>query len=169
MGITVAISNGMNAADALQAGQQAQQQQTPVQKAGDAINNFMTAGSDWLNNHPIVAIGLTLGADLPAWEQEQPAIEEEMDAVGNKVEGILKTIEEDGFQVTANEKSASQEANVTITHPNEPGVKLNLRTETHPIPGSAGQAVRYVNVERIEPGPKNRPVVIRNEHIAEQP
>jgi len=168
-GITVAISNGMNAADALQAGQQAQQQQTPVQKAGDAINNFMTAGSDWLNNHPIVAIGLTLGADLPAWEQEQPAIEEEMDAVGNKVEGILKTIEEDGFQVTANEKSASQEANVTITHPNEPGVKLNLRTETHPIPGSAGQAVRYVNVERIEPGPKNRPVVIRNEHIAEQP
>jgi len=93
-GITVAISNGMNAGDALQAGQQAQQQ-TPVQKAGDAINNFMTAGSDWLNNHPIVAIGLTLGADLPAWEQEQPAIEEEMDAVGNKVEGILKTIEED--------------------------------------------------------------------------
>jgi len=71
--------------------------------------------------------------------------------------------------MTANEESASQEANVTITHPNEPGVKLNLRTETHPIPGSAGQAVRHVNVERIEPGPKNRPVVIRNELVAEQP
>jgi hypothetical protein len=74
-------------------------------------------------------------------------------------------IDEGGFNVTANAKTATQEANVTITNASEPGVKLNLRTETHPLPESGGQPVRHVNVERVEPGPKNRPEVVSNKHI----
>jgi hypothetical protein len=82
----------------------------------------------------------------------------------SKVDKIINTIDEGGFKVTQNAKTATQEANVTITHPEEPGVKLNLRTEIHPLePG--GQSVRHVNVERVEPGPKNRPEVKSNTHI----
>jgi len=82
----------------------------------------------------------------------------------SKVDSIIKTIDESGFNVTANAKTAAQEGNVTITNPSEPGVKLNLRTETHPLePG--GQPVKHVNVERVEPGPKNRPEVKSNTHI----
>jgi hypothetical protein len=66
--------------------------------------------------------------------------------------------------VTVNPKSALQESNITITHPNEPGVKLNLRTETRPLePG--GDPVRHTNVEVVKPGPKNRPEVDSNVHI----
>lgn len=78
---------------------------------------------------------------------------------------LFDSIATGGMKVTKNPLGPNQEVNITITSPYEPGVKLNLRVETHPIPGSGGQAVRHVNVERVEPGPKNRPEVIRNEHI----
>ena len=84
-----------------------------------------------------------------------------------RLNDILNTVLNSGMKVTSNPLGPNQEVNITITSPSEPGVKLNLRVETHPIPGSGGEAVRHVNVERIEPGPKNRPVVIRNEHIAQ--
>jgi hypothetical protein len=47
---------------------------------------------------------------------------------GSKVDNIMSSIDRGGFKVTQNAKSATQEGNVTITHPSEPGVKLNLRS-----------------------------------------
>lgn len=85
----------------------------------------------------------------------------------SKVDNIISSIDKGGFNVTQNAKSATQEGNVTITHPSEPGVKLNLRSETHPIPGSGGKPVPHVNVERVEPGPKNRPEKGPNQHITD--
>jgi RHS repeat-associated protein len=88
----------------------------------------------------------------------------EVAGAASKVDSIVNAIDEGGFKVTGNAKGALQESNITITHPNEPGVKLNLRTETHPLePG--GNPVRHTNVERVEPGPKNRPEVKSNTHI----
>ncbi len=83
----------------------------------------------------------------------------------SKPEQIADSIEKGGFNVTANPKAPNQEGNVTISHPNEPGTKLNVRVETHPIPGSGGQPARHANVEVVKPGPKNRPRVVSNEHI----
>ena len=67
----------------------------------------------------------------------------------------------------ASKAASSQEGNITITHPSEPGSKLNVRVETHPTPGSNGQVVRHANVERIDPGLKNRPQKTSNEHITD--
>jgi RHS repeat-associated protein len=83
----------------------------------------------------------------------------------SKPEQIADQVENGGFKVTQNPKTPNQEGNVTITHPSEPGTRLNVRVETHPIPGSNGQPVRHANVEVVKPGPKNRPRVVSNEHI----
>jgi len=83
----------------------------------------------------------------------------------SRPEQIADTIEKGGFRVTNNPKAPNQEGNVTITHPNEPGTKLNVRVETHPIPRSGGQPAPHVNVEVVKPGPKNRPRVVSNKHI----
>lgn len=86
-------------------------------------------------------------------------------AAASKVDDIAGQIEQGGYGVTANPKTPNQEGNVTITHPDQPGAKVNVRVETHPIPGSGGQPVRHANVEVVKPGPKNRPRVVSNEHI----
>lgn len=83
-----------------------------------------------------------------------------------KVGEALGAIDKGGFQVTQNPKAPGQEGNITITNPSEPGTKLNVRVETHPL-DSTGKPVRHANVERVEPGPKNRPVVKTNTHITE--
>ena len=85
----------------------------------------------------------------------------------SKVDGIFNTIEQGGFKVTANPKTALQDANITITHPNEPGVNLNLRSETHPLPGSGGQPVPHVNVEKVTPRTGTTPKKIDNTHITQ--
>ena len=138
----------------LQPSNQAQAAGIITMDAGLAATGLVSGG--------VAIVDLTSTVEAPSvisaisGAEESPAVSE-----------VLSTIEEGGFNVTANAKTATQEANVTITHPDEPGVKLNLRTETHPLPDSGGQPVRHVNVERIEPGPKNRPTTASNEHIEE--
>jgi RHS repeat-associated protein len=82
----------------------------------------------------------------------------------SKVEDIMNTVKEGGFDVKTNPKAPNQEGNVTITHPSEPGTKLNVRVETHPLE-AGGKPVTHANAELVKPGPKNRPVVKSNEHI----
>lgn len=103
-------------------------------------------------------------------ESEVEAVRNGADSVDPKLAPAIRqkdafdAIASGGLKVTKNPLGPNQEANVTITSPYEPGVKLNLRVETHPLtPG--GPPVRHVNVERIEPGLKNRPVVVSNTHI----
>jgi len=141
-----------------------------LKSAAKAANDAISKASDFLNDHPLLALALTLGMsaekDEPALEKTaedtMSAVETKLESVEskveNKVEKIVGEIEEGGFRVTPNEKSAGQEGNVTITHPSEAGGKLNLRVETHPLePG--GAPVRHANVERVVSGSKNRPVV----------
>jgi RHS repeat-associated protein len=77
---------------------------------------------------------------------------------------LFNTIANGGFKVTANPKTAEQEANITITSPLQPGVKLNLRVETHSrTPG--GPPVRHVNVELVTPRTATEAKTIINRHI----
>lgn len=85
----------------------------------------------------------------------------------SKVDKIVDAIDEGGFKVKGNPKTPNQEGNVTITHPNEPGAKLNLRDETHPIQGSNGKPVRHVNVETVKPRTGTQPRRIKNTHTAD--
>ena len=85
----------------------------------------------------------------------------------SKVDQIVNTIDQGGFNVTQNAKTAGQDANVTITHPNEPGVNLNLRSESHPLPGSGGQPVPHVNVEKVTPRTGSTPKQVDNRHITQ--
>ena len=109
---------------------------------------------------------LVVAAGIPELAPEV-APEATAASASSKVEGIIKTIDEGGFNVTPNAKTAGQEANVTITHPNEPGVKLNLRSESHPLPGSGGQDVPHVNVEKVTPRTGTTPKRIDNTHITQ--
>jgi RHS repeat-associated protein len=84
----------------------------------------------------------------------------------SKVDSIVNSIDKGGFKVTQNAKSATQEGNVTITHPSEPGAKLNLRSETHPLDNS-GQSVPHVNVERVTPRTATQPKTVKNTHITD--
>lgn len=84
----------------------------------------------------------------------------------SKVDEIVNTIDQGGFKVTANAKTATQEANVTITHASEPGVKLNVRAETHPLQ-QGGQPIRHVNVERVTPRTATQPKTVKNTHITQ--
>jgi hypothetical protein len=78
---------------------------------------------------------------------------------------IFDSISNGGFKVTNNPLGPNQESNVTITSPLQPGVKLNLRVETHPVPGSGGQPVRHFNVELVTPRTGTTPKLITNTHI----
>ena len=84
----------------------------------------------------------------------------------SKADQIANTIEQGGFKVTQNAKTAGQDANVTITHPDEPGVKLNLRSESHPLPGG-GEPVPHVNVEKVTPRTGTTPKQVENTHITQ--
>jgi hypothetical protein len=129
----------------------------PDQHAGANITNQLLAATPVLGELKATTATVEVvdaAVSLETTPSESPAVTR-----------VLQTIDEGGFEVTANPKSATQTGNVTITNPSEPGVKLNLRSETHPIPGSGGQPVPHVNVERVEPGPKNRPEVVSNTHI----
>lgn len=82
----------------------------------------------------------------------------------SKPEAIVGQIKEGGFKVQQNPKTGTQEGNVSISHPSQPGTRVNIRIETHPLkPG--GPPVRHANVEVVKPGPKNRPRVVENIHI----
>jgi RHS repeat-associated protein len=85
----------------------------------------------------------------------------------SKVDSIANQIDEGGFKVTQNPKTPGQDANVTITHPSEPGVNLNLRSETHPLPGSGSKPVPHVNVEKVTPRTGTSPKKIDNTHITQ--
>jgi hypothetical protein len=85
---------------------------------------------------------------------------------GSKVDNIISSIDKGGFKVEPNLKSATQEANVKITHPNEPGAKLNLRSETHPLDNSR-KPVPHVNVERVTPRTATEPRKVTNTHITD--
>jgi hypothetical protein len=65
-----------------------------------------------------------------------------------------------------NPKTGTQEGNISISHPSQPGTRVNVRVETHPLKPN-GPPVRHANVEVVEPGPKNRPRVVENKHIEE--
>ena len=116
-------------------------------------------------------VGVVLGAGgkavSGALSKSAPAVAEGASAVSPRVQGIANQIEEGGFKVTANPKTPNQTGNVTITHPNEPGVKLNLRSETHPLPGSGGRSVPHVNVEKVTARTGTTPRRIDNEHITQ--
>jgi RHS repeat-associated protein len=88
-------------------------------------------------------------------------------AVSPKVEAIANKIEQGGFQVTANPKTPNQTGNLTITHPNEPGAKLNLRSESHPLPNSGGEPVTRVNVETVTPRTGTTPKKVETKHITQ--
>lgn len=82
-------------------------------------------------------VGLVLGAGgkavSAALSKSTPAVAEGASAVSPRVQGIAKQIEEGGFKVTANPKTANQTGNVTITQPGS-NKQLNLRVETGPTP-----------------------------------
>jgi RHS repeat-associated protein len=82
----------------------------------------------------------------------------------SKPERIAEEIGKGGYNVQQNPKTGTQEGNVTISHPSQPGTRVNVRVETHALkPG--GPPVRHVNVETVKQGPKNRPQVVENKHI----
>jgi len=122
---------------------------------------------------PIVQEGVSLAAGFMGPKGEEPvgpgegnAITPEAGIATPKVDAIAGEIERGGYQVTPNEKTATQEGNVTITHPDQPGVKLNLRIETHPLePG--GAPVRHVNVETVTPRTGKTPKQVDNHHITQ--
>jgi RHS repeat-associated protein len=133
------------------------------QVVGTAISAVATAGTGKL------ATSLVKGAEVAEVAETAATVSRAESAAGtaSKVDQVVNTIDEGGFNVTQNAKTATQEGNITITHPNEPGIKLNVRVETHPTPGSNGQPVRHANVQRVESGAKNRPVVKSNTHITD--
>lgn len=79
---------------------------------------------------------------------------------------LFDSIASGGMKVTRNPLGPNQEANITITSPLQPGVKLNLRLEMHSLtPG--GPPVRHVNVELVTPRTATSPRTITNEHITQ--
>jgi RHS repeat-associated protein len=85
----------------------------------------------------------------------------------NKVEGLSDQITQGGYQVKANPKTGTQEGNVTITHPDDPSRKLNVRVETGPVPGS-DKAVRHANVQVVKTSASGNKRTVRNVHISEE-
>jgi len=83
-----------------------------------------------------------------------------------KPEEIADQIEGGGYQVKPNEKGPGQEGNITITHPDDPSRKLNIRVETGPIPGSK-DPVRHANVQVIKTSQSGNKRQVRNIHITE--
>lgn len=126
------------------------------QVAGTVLSAVATAGA------AKAASALVEGAEVGT----AASTVSEAAGTASKVDGIVSTIDQGGFEVTGNAKSALQEGNVTITNPSEPGVKLNLRTETHPLDAS-GNPVRHVNVERVTPRTATQPKTIKNTHITQ--
>ena len=88
---------------------------------------------------------------------------------GSKVEGITNQIKagaQDGsLGVKFNPKTPNQEGNVTITD-NASGTKVNVRVETHPLPGSTSP-VRHANVETVTPRTATTPKKVDNIHITQ--
>jgi RHS repeat-associated protein len=84
----------------------------------------------------------------------------------SKPEAIVEQIDKGGFKVQQNPKTGTQEGNISISHPSQPGARVNVRVETHPLKPN-GPPVRHANVEVVKPGPKNRPRVVENKHIEE--
>lgn len=100
------------------------------------------------------------------------AVRNGADSVDPQLAGAIRqkdafdSIASGGFKVTNNPLGPNQESNVTITSPLQPGVKLNLRVETHSLtPG--GPPVRHVNVELVTPRTGTTPKVIINTHITQ--
>ncbi len=100
------------------------------------------------------------------------AVRNGADSVDPQLAGAIRqkdafdSIANGGFKVTNNPLGPNQESNVTITSPLQPGVKLNLRVETHSLtPG--GPPVRHVNVELVTPRTGTTPKVIINTHITQ--
>jgi hypothetical protein len=106
------------------------------------------------------------GGPPPSTSQQGTVNPGPINTSNSAVDKVVDKIDKGGFEVKANPKSPGQEGNVTISHPSQPGSRVNVRVETHALkPG--GKPVRHANVERVEPGAKNRPVVVSNTHITE--
>jgi RHS repeat-associated protein len=88
----------------------------------------------------------------------------EATAGAGKVETVLQGIDDVGAKVQMNPLNPAtlQEVNATIKLPD--GRSVNVRVETHPIPGSNGQPVRHGNVDVLAPA-KNKTVLIRKRYI----
>jgi len=76
----------------------------------------------------------------------------------------MKELEEGGFKIEQLPKTATQQGNIRITNPAQPGVKLNLRLETHPLT-RGGKPVPHVNVELVTPRTAAQPKTVTNTHI----
>jgi hypothetical protein len=78
----------------------------------------------------------------------------------------IDLIEESGADVKLNPKNSNlkQEGNVTLDFGE--GSRVNVRVETHPIPGSKGIPKRHANIEVVEKV-KNKNVVRQNIHKEE--
>ncbi len=128
----------------------------------------------WTDSNGVCHVGPPTKQDVENMQAENQEKLQNGDVAGalgggqpSKVDNIVKTIKDNGFQVTPNEKTPGQEGNVTITNSSEPGAKLNLRVETHPLPGSGGQPVRHANVESVTPRTATTPRQVNNTHITQ--
>ncbi|NDC83755.1 hypothetical protein EB093_08885, partial [bacterium] len=90
----------------------------------------------------------------------------EAESQAGKIENVVKQIQANNIPVKINPKNVNtlQEGNVTLELSDTQ--KLNLRVETHPIPGSNGEPVRHANVELIQKV-NGKNVQVRNDHITE--
>jgi RHS repeat-associated protein len=78
---------------------------------------------------------------------------------------ILEGHRKGDLEITPNELKPEtlQEGNISIDFKDGQGV--NLRVETHPIPGSGGKPVRHANVEVTKKNRRGRNKVVKNIHI----
>ena len=90
-----------------------------------AIGGKMEDGSRWLNDHPIVILGLTLGMSVASWEKAEPAVEEEMEsakgAVEEELESASSTLEK-AWSATKNMSAGENAAEHAAKHAGDFGL-----------------------------------------------
>jgi hypothetical protein len=56
-------------------GAQSQSLTNKIKSAAKVVDHAISKASDFLNDHPALTLGLTLGIAMQSWEKEEPAIE----------------------------------------------------------------------------------------------
>jgi hypothetical protein len=71
-------------------GAQSQSLTDKGKSSAEVVDNAISKASDFLNDHPALTLGLTLGMAMQSWEKEEPAIE---GAVNEAAAGVETQVE----------------------------------------------------------------------------